>query len=226
MSRVPADLFWQVFSRDQTQFAVGHGPTRRYHRDFSPIAGFEDLARPDLGILREVSEAGDRVYTDGWSGQASEGWEVVKETTMWKMVFSGSLPDEPESSDIVELDSSHAEQALELALLTNPGPFGIRTIELGKYYGIFDGTRLIAMAGERTQCGDLRELSGVCTHPDYVGKGYAARLSNKVIRYQMLQGQTSFLHVVSGNEGAHHLYKKLGFVDDLETVVRVIELSS
>ena len=32
-------------------------------------------------------------------------------------------------------------------MFTNPGPFGIRTIELGEYFGVFDGAQLVAMAG-------------------------------------------------------------------------------
>lgn len=224
MSRVPADVFWQAFTGDQSSYAVGHGGTQRFAPGFSAIAGFADLADPDLEILRSISSVGDRIYTDGWAGSHDSHWEIVRETRMWKMVFERPLPVEEEGADIVRLNASHAQQAVELAVLTNPGPFGLRTIELGDYFGIFDRERLVAMAGERVQCGSLRELSGVCTHPDYVGRGYAARLSNKVIRLQMLRGQTSFLHVISTNEGAMRLYRKLGYVEELESVVRLIEL--
>lgn len=226
MSRVPADVFWQAFTGDQATVAVGHGGTRRFAPGFSAIAGFADLAAPDLDVLRSISSVGDRIYTDGWSGSHDSNWEIVRETHMWKMVFEDDLPLEDLGTDIVRLDSSHAQRAVDLAVLTNPGPFGLRTIELGEYFGIFDGDRLVAMAGERLQCGSLREVSGVCTHPDYVGRGYAARLSNKVIRLQLLRGQTPFLHVISDNAGARHLYRKLGFVEDLESVVRLIELVS
>ena len=58
--------------------------------------------------------------------------------------------------------SEIALQAVELTRLTNPGPFGIRTPELGEYFGYFDSGRLIALAGERMCAGDLHEVSGRC----------------------------------------------------------------
>ena len=89
---------------------------------------------------------------------------------------------------------------LALALLTKPGPFGPRTIELGEYFGYFDdGDRLIAMAGERMAAAGLHEISGVCTHPEHQGRGLARRLMLKLIRRQLLRGETPFLHVMRAN---------------------------
>ena len=120
------------------------------------------------------------------------------------------------------LNAKHAPQALELAELTNPGPFGLRTIELGEYFGVFDGPRLIAMAGERSYAGTLREISGVCTHPDFQGRGLAKRLMLKLIRREMLRNETPFLHVMHDNTSARQLYERMGFRNYKETVVRVI----
>ena len=120
------------------------------------------------------------------------------------------------------LRPEHASQAVELAKLTNPGPFGIRTPELGEYFGYFDGGRLIAMAGERLRAGDLQEISGVCTHPDFQGRGLAKRLTLKLVHRQMQRGLRSFLHVLSHNEAARGLYEKMGYRNHLETTVRVI----
>ena len=41
------------------------------------------------------------------------------------------------------------------------------------------------MAGERMHAGTLREISGVCTHPDFQGRGLARRLMRKLVRRQM-----------------------------------------
>jgi ribosomal protein S18 acetylase RimI-like enzyme len=141
---------------------------------------------------------------------------------MWKMIWDAPRPPEDAAPDAIPLRSEHASQAVELAKLTNPGPFGIRTPELGEYFGYFDGGRLIAMAGERLCAGDLHELSGICTHPEFQGRGLAKKLSLKLVYRQMERGKTPFLHVISHNAAARGLYEKMGFRNYLETTVRVI----
>ena len=141
---------------------------------------------------------------------------------MWTMVWRALMPVEDAAPDAIPLRPEHASQAVELAKLTNPGPFGIRTPELGEYFGYFDGGRLIAMAGERLCADDLQEVSGICTHPDFQGRGLAKKLTLKLVHRQMQRGKTSFLHVMSHNEVAHGLYEKMGYRNYLETTVRVI----
>ncbi len=129
-----------------------------------------------------------------------------------------------EAPDSVRLSAQHVPQALELVGLTSPGPFGPRTIELGEYFGYFDGPRLIAMAGERMAAGTLREISGVCTHPAFQGRGLARRLTGKLIRRQMQRGETPFLHVMTTNTVARALYERMGFRSHREMVLRVLSL--
>ncbi len=120
------------------------------------------------------------------------------------------------------LGPEHAALSLELARLTNPGPFGLRTIELGEYFGWFEGGQLVAMAGERMHAGPYREVSGICTHPDFRGRGLARRLALKLIRRQMQRGEIPFLHVMADNSDARRLYHKMGFCDYCETTLRII----
>ena len=138
------------------------------------------------------------------------------------MDTDGTMPDDDPSLDAVPLRPEHAAQAVELATLTRPGPFGPRTPELGEYFGCFEDGRLIAMAGERMHAGTLHEISGVCTHPEFQGRGLARRLMEKVIRRQLLRGETPFLHVMRDNDSAHRLYLRMGFRDHCEAAVRVI----
>lgn len=140
---------------------------------------------------------------------------------MFRMVWAGQPPATDEAADAVPLGLEHATQALELAMLTHPGPFGPRTVELGEYFGFFDGPRLIAMAGERLHAGPLREISGVCTDPDFQGRGLARRLMLKLIGRQLARGQTPFLHVMRDNF-AVQFYERLGFRKFKEPVVRVV----
>ena len=141
---------------------------------------------------------------------------------MFRMVWQGEPPAEDPAPEAARLGPQHAAQALELATLTKPGPFGLRTIELGEYWGVFDAGRLVAMAGERMAAGTLREISGVCTHPDFQGRGLARRLMLKLVRRELQRGETPFLHVMSANTGARGLYARMGFADFRETVVRVV----
>jgi predicted GNAT family acetyltransferase len=70
--------------------------------------------------------------------------------------------------------------------------------------------------------GRLREVSGVCTHPDFQGRGLARRLVAKLIARQVAREETPFLHVMRDNAAAHGLYVSMGFRDYRETVVRVV----
>jgi ribosomal protein S18 acetylase RimI-like enzyme len=216
------NIVWHALTGAQSHFAVGEGATRRYAPGFSPIIGFADVANADFAAIAPYCKPGERFYTDGWSGPMPAGWNLEVESTMDKMVWKGALPDDDATLAAVPLGAQHAQQALELATLTRPGPFGIRTIELGDYFGIFEGTRLVAMAGERMTAGPWREISGVCTHPDAQGRGYAKRLMLKLVRRQMQRGETTFLHVVSTNTTARDLYLRMGFETYKVSPVRVI----
>ena len=216
------NIVWESLIGNQSHFSAGGGGARRYAVGFSPIVGFEDRDNPDFESLGAVCAKGESFYTEGWSGSCPDGWNIEIDSFMFKMVWDGSVAPESEAGDAVVLGAEHAERAVELAKLTNPGPFGLRTIELGDYYGYFDGEQLTSMAGERFEADVFREISGVCTHPDYQGRGLARKLMSRLIRQGVLRGQTPFLHVMSHNEGARHLYRKLGFVDYHETPVRLI----
>jgi len=67
-----------------------------------------------------------------------------------------NLPADPPAVeiDIVPLTEQHVPQMLALTKLTNPGPFAEQTINFGHYYGIFDGDKLVAMAGQRLHIGE------------------------------------------------------------------------
>ncbi len=224
MSSLLDNVMWHALSGPHAVFAVGTAEARRYAPGFTPIAGFADAARPDFAALAAFCASGERFYCSGWSGPVPAGWRVDLEATIVKMVWEGGLPAGDEAPEAIRLETSNVPAALALAELTHPGPFAPRTIELGEYFGFFDGDRLVAMAGERMHAGELREISGVCTHPDAQGRGLARRLVLKLIRREMLRGETPFLHVMHDNQGARRLYQRMGFRDRQEAVVRVVAL--
>jgi ribosomal protein S18 acetylase RimI-like enzyme len=225
MLRLLDNIMWNCLSGPHARYSIGTDSTRRYARGFSPIVACADPDRPDFTVLETLVDSGESFYIDLWTGTAPAGWALDREARMLKMVWQGAAPLEDAAPDAVRLLAEHSAAALELAKLTNPGPFGIRTPELGEYFGYFHDGRLIAMAGERLCAGDLQEISGVCTHPDYLGRGCASRLTLKLIHRQLRRGKTPFLHVVSHNDGARSLSEKLGFRIHRETVLRVLTRS-
>lgn len=227
MAHLLDNIFWNTLNGAHYHLSSGTDRARRYAQGFSPIIGFPEPQQPDFAALEPFCEAGERFYCDAWSGPAPGGWRIEAESTMFRMVWDGALPELDEAPDANFLGTEDAARALELAMLTRPGPFGPRTIELGEYFGYFEeghggSRRLIAMAGERMAAPGLREISGVCTRPGYEGRGYARRLMLKLIRRQLLRGETPFLHVMRANQAAHAFYLRMGFRDYKETVVRVV----
>jgi predicted GNAT family acetyltransferase len=67
------------------------------------------------------------------------------------------------------------------------------------------------MAGERLHVDGYREVSAVCTHPDFRGRGYAGLLSRIVADRIRSEGETPFLHAYAENATAIRLYEALGF---------------
>jgi predicted GNAT family acetyltransferase len=82
---------------------------------------------------------------------------------------------------------------------------------MGQYLGIRQDGLLVAMAGERLHMTGFCEISAVCTHPDYRGRGYAGALTTMVAEIIIKRGELPFLHVAPTNDVARRLYKKLGF---------------
>jgi len=221
------NLFWHALTGPQAHLGIGTEEVRRYGPGLPPIAAFADPRHPRLDQLAALAVPGEPLYCDGWSGPVPDGWQVMLEAPMVRMIWRGPAPQADEAPDAVRLGAGDMPLAAPLVELTRPGPFGPRNLEMGEYFGLFDDApggprRLLAMAGERCAAGTLREISAVCTHPDAQGRGLARRLVRKLIARQLARGETPVLHVMSHNEGALGLYRRMGFEDHLETVVRVI----
>jgi ribosomal protein S18 acetylase RimI-like enzyme len=113
--------------------------------------------------------------------------------------------------ELIELTEVHRADVLALTALVYPHYFRPRTVELGRYFGIYRDGRLAAMIGERMGMDDYTEISAVCTHPDFNGRGYARRLMAWLSNDVLDRGLTPFLHVSHENRRAKELYKKNGY---------------
>lgn len=220
-----ANIVWHTLSGPQARHASGADTARRYARGFSPIMGFADPQHPDFAALAPHCEVGEHLYCTAWSGRVPSDWHVDADTAAHQMVWERDPPAADAPLAVARLGREHVPQMLELVALTQPGPFGERTVELGEYWGVLEDGRLVAMAGERMEAGTLKEISGVCTHPAFQGRGYARRLMHRLIRLQLARGQTPFLHVMQGNDAARALYARMGFRHHGDIAVRVVSRS-
>jgi hypothetical protein len=100
---------------------------------------------------------------------------------------------------------------LALASVTQPGPFGPRTIELGEYWGVRRRGVLVAMAGERMRLDGFTEISSVCVDAAQRGQGFAADLVRSLVASIVARSEIPFLHAFTSNHPAIVLYRKLGF---------------
>ena len=82
---------------------------------------------------------------------------------------------------------------------------------------------MAAMAGERMRFPGYTEVSGVCTHPDFRGRGFARRLSAATAVRIEARGEQPFLHAWQTNRAAIKLYEALGFKLRAEVNVAVLQ---
>jgi predicted GNAT family acetyltransferase len=119
---------------------------------------------------------------------------------------------QPAGPAIEKMGADNAPEMVALTTVAFPGYFRAETYRMGAYYGIRIDGALIAMAGERVALPGCREISAVCTHPEHVGRGYAARLIRHILRDHAAREIRSFLHLAAANHRAFALYDRLGFV--------------
>jgi len=213
---------WHSLVGPHAKYSSGTNEARRYAPGFSPIIGFANVQNPNFAALAEFCAPGEHFYCGGLSGAVPRGWRIDAETTANQMLWDAALPREDGALAAVKLGPSHVPQVLQLVAVTQPGPFAERTIELGEYYGVFEDERLVAIAGERMAAGNLREISGVCTHPDFRGRGLARRLVELLIRLELQRSEIPFLHVMQDNSHARRIYERMGFHHHQEVALQVI----
>jgi GNAT superfamily N-acetyltransferase len=217
-----ANIVWHSLAGPHAPYACGTQSARRYARGFSPVMAFANPERADFSAVEPFCDVGEHLYCAAWSGPAPSGWRIDVDSMGHQMLWEGGVPAIDPGLCAVRLGAGHVPQMLQLTALTKPGPFAERTVELGEYYGVFEGERLISMAGERFHAGTLREISGVCTHPDFQGRGLARRLVEMLLRIELARGEAPFLHVMTDNHLARRVYERMGFRRIQDCVVRVL----
>ncbi len=203
---------WSALLGHHARFAKRVGAAARYEPDVAPFVAVEDAALRTADMLVDLIAPGELLYGVGPLPGASSRLQVEDHGPLAQMVWTTCF-DAPTDAPVTILTNTHLADMLELTALVYPAYFRPRTPEMGRYLGIYDGSRLAAMAGERMYAGTWREVSAVCTHPDYLGRGYARQLMAQICEEIRGRGETPFLHVSRANLRAKTLYDRLGFVE-------------
>jgi hypothetical protein len=146
---------WFALTTEHRLLARSHGLARRYAPDVSPLAALLHPTNDAFADLQRLVSPGEHVALSRWIDQ---------------MICEASLTPPPVVP--LPLGTTDVPKMLELTAATEPGPFLPQTIQMGSYFGIRanDG-RLVAMAGERLRSTAFAEISAVCTHPEFRGRG-------------------------------------------------------
>jgi ribosomal protein S18 acetylase RimI-like enzyme len=203
---------WSALNGPHRGLAGRLGDLTWYPPAIAPFA-----AIPAPGVLPDLESAhghglGDQVYFVGvCPNSLPDGWRAVSKSQVLQLFPAADVPEAGEDAGMV-LGENDRGAIRELTQIAFPDFFRERTADLGVYLGVYDGAKLIAMAGERLALPGLQEISGVCTHPDFAGRGHARRLTRALLSRHRRRGVKSFLHVSEGNAAARRLYESMGFV--------------
>ncbi len=214
---------WSSLTTHHSALSQGNSLARRFVTDVNLFASARDETPEAAAALAELVQPGETVFI----AQVPEivvprGFVEVKAVKGVQMLAPRDTAFEASAEDIRVLTDEDAPEMLALATLTEPGPFLRRTHAMGTFRGIRIGGRLVAMAGERLRFPGYTEVSGVCTHPEFRGRGLARRLSAVVAAAIEARGEEAFLHSWKSNQSAISLYEELGF--KLRTEVQVAVL--
>jgi predicted GNAT family acetyltransferase len=215
---------WSSLSTSHAALSVGNALARRYAPDVNLFASACDDTVEALAALAALVRRGERVFVLQIPQiVVPSSLMAVKEAQGVQMTATRSVAAAAGHEQVVQLTDADAPEMLALAKLTEPGPFLTRTHTMGVFIGIRIGGRLAAMAGERFRFPGYTEVSGVCTHPDFRGRGLARQLSAAVAAAIEARDERPFLHAWKTNRPAIALYESLGFEIRNEVNVAVLE---
>lgn len=201
---------WESLASCHQSLALRRGDVARYPPEVAPFLGVATSGNEAGAALESLVPADDTVLLLGVAPSVPEGWRLEPLGLLAQMVCTVHM-DAVDGPDIIELSQAHRADVLELTALVYPHYFRPRTTDLGRYFGVYQDGRLAAMIGERMGMDDWQEISAVCTHPDFNGRGFARRLLIWLSNDNLAQGRTPFLHAARDNHRAIALYERNGY---------------
>jgi predicted GNAT family acetyltransferase len=203
---------WTALTTRQAALAEGGSHARRFPPAIGPFAALKDSSPESFDALHALLSPTDSAVLFTPDPIVPPDSFIVRMARMGTQMIGTPAEVSGASPDLVSLGAADVPAMIELIEITRPGPFGVRTRELGTFLGIKVDGRLVAMTGERMKPADYTELTAVCVHPDFRGRGYAQALLGAVARQVVARGDFPMLHVFSDNASAIALYQRQGMV--------------
>jgi ribosomal protein S18 acetylase RimI-like enzyme len=203
---------WHSLTTQHAGLALTAEGAARYPAAIVPFAGVGEPTARAADQLTSLVDDAESVFVVGVAPEPPAGWQLEPKKPVLQMICTNRAPEIP-GPPVTQMAADQVADMVALTDLVFPGFFRPRTLEMGSYLGIYHGRRLAAMAGERMRLDGYQELSAVCTHPDYTGRGYAQRLLGLLCNSAFDRGFTPFLHVYADNARAIGVYRKMSFVD-------------
>lgn len=204
------NVIWNALCTSHADRSRGNDLARRYIPEFARFAGMPGLSDAGFRALAADMASGEIVaMSEAHDFDPGRCFDVIDRMNLVQMIGAATGPVH-EPARLRPLGAGDVAQMTALIQATAPGPWFERTSELGRFIGFEEGGRLVAMAGERMRVTGHTEISAVCCHPDWRGRGLAADLMRLVSQAIVARGELPFLHVLAENASAIALYEKLG----------------
>lgn len=202
---------WNALRTAHASLAEGSERARRYPPSIVPFAAAADNSAENLEALAALPVGEDvMAIVEAAPIVLPQGLTALSSASLVQMMAGRSF-ERVSDSRIELLTEADAADMLALATLTKPGPFTLRAQSLGAFWGVKIEGRLVAMAGQRMRQPGFAELSGLCTHPDFQGRGLGSLLFRFVAGEISARGETAYLHAYAANTPAIALYEAMGF---------------
>jgi GNAT superfamily N-acetyltransferase len=194
--------FWASLDSRHRSIARRNGDAARFPVEYAPFLGVVDAAADADDALHALVAPCESVYLLGVVPAVPQGWRLEAYRPLAQMIRETPVAVD-DGAGIVRLTESHRADVLALTALVYPHYFRERTMELGRYFGICVDGRLAADT--------YQEVSAICTHPDFLGRGYAHRLTAMLTNDILADGRIPYLHVSYENPRAKALYERMGY---------------
>jgi len=217
------NVIWSALTTVHAGLCRGGPLVRRYLPDFARFAGMPAVTPAAFDALAD-DMVRDEFVALSLPDDVDPGpaFEVLDRKALVQMVGAVAGESAGRIEGLRALGPADVPAMTALVQLTAPGPWFARTAELGRFVGIEVDGRIVAMAGERMRVPGHTEISAVCCHPDFRGRGWPGELMRRVSRAIVARGETPFLHVLAQNAPALALYARLGLRERLRSRLLVL----